>query len=71
MKKWHGCSEAICNNLIISISSMDEKLVVRLKHIIDYVIEKLFGRTKSLNKKAIYSAIERYTITMLYFFVRN
>ena len=39
--------------IIVTISSTKEKLVVRLKHKIDYVVEKKFGRTKPLNNRTM------------------
>jgi len=33
--------------ILVSISSTEEKFVIRLKHKIDYVVEKKFGRIKS------------------------
>ena len=37
-----------------SISSTEEKFVIKLRHKIDYVVEKKFGRIKSLNNRTIY-----------------
>jgi hypothetical protein len=38
----------------VSISSSQEIFVIRLKHKIEYVVEKKFGKIKSLNKRAIF-----------------
>jgi hypothetical protein len=40
--------------ITVSISSTDEKLVIRLKHKIDYVIEKNFGSSKSVNQRTLF-----------------
>lgn len=54
--------------IIVSISSTDEKLVVRLKHKIDYVIEKKFRTKNSLNKRTMYVfVILFFSITKLIF----
>lgn len=61
--------------ILVSISSTEEKFVIRLKHKIDYVVEKKFGRIKSLNKKTIYVFVQLFfSITKLVFreaFVRS
>ena len=58
-----------------SISSTEEKFVIELKHKIDYVVEKKFERTKSLNNRTIY-VLEQlfFSITKLKFkemFIRS
>jgi hypothetical protein len=40
--------------ITVSISSTDEKLIVRLKHKIDYVVEKKLAKTNSFNKGTMY-----------------
>jgi hypothetical protein len=40
--------------ILVSIYPKEEKFVIQLKHKIDYVVEKKFGRIKSLNKRRIY-----------------
>lgn len=40
--------------ILVSISSTEEKFVIRLKHKIDCVVEKKFKATKSLNKRMFY-----------------
>lgn len=52
--------------ILVSISSTEEKFVIRLKHKINYVVEKKFGRIKSLNKKTIYLFVQLFfSITKL------
>jgi len=47
---------------------MDEKLVIRLKHKIDYVIEKKFRTKNSLNKRTMYVFVVLFSsITKLIF----
>lgn len=54
--------------IIVTISSTNEKLVVRLKHKIDYVVEKNFGRTRPLNKRTMYVFVLLFfSITKLIF----
>lgn len=36
--------------ILVSIASAEEKFVILLRHKINYVVEKKFGRTKSLTK---------------------
>jgi hypothetical protein len=51
-----------------SISSNEEKFVIELRHKIDYVVEKKFGRIKSLNKRTIYVFVQLFfSITKLIF----
>ena len=54
--------------ILVSISSTEEKFVIQLKHKIDYVVEKKFERTKSLNNRTIY-VLEQlfFSITKLIF----
>ena len=40
--------------ITVSISSTEEKLIVRLKHNIEYVAEKNFGRTQSFNQRTMF-----------------
>ena len=40
--------------IIVSISSTEEKFIIKLKHKIDYIVEKKYKVTKSLNKRTIY-----------------
>lgn len=40
--------------IFVSISSTEEKFVIELKHKIDYVVERNFGKLKSLNKSTVY-----------------
>jgi len=40
--------------IIVSISSTEEKFIIQLKHKIDYIVEKKYKVTKSLNKRTIY-----------------
>ncbi len=40
--------------ILVTISSTEEEFVIRLKHKIDYVVEKKFGKINSLNIKTIY-----------------
>jgi hypothetical protein len=37
--------------MVVSISSIEEKFVIQLRHKINYVVEKKFGRIKSFNNK--------------------
>jgi len=54
--------------IIVTISSTKEKLVVRLKHKIDYVVEKKFGRTKPFKKRTMYVFVLLFfSITKLIF----
>lgn len=46
--------------ILVSISSTEEKFVIQLKHKIDYVVEKKFGKTKSLNKRIIYLFVQLF-----------
>ncbi len=46
--------------IIVSISSTQEKFVIRLKHKIDYVVEKRFVGTNSLNQRAIYVFVQLF-----------
>ena len=51
-----------------SISSSEEKLVIELRHKIKYVVEKKFGRIKSLNNRTIYVFAQLFfSITKLIF----
>lgn len=51
-----------------SISSSEEKFVIELRHKIDYVVEKKFGRIKSLNNRTIYVFAQLFfSITKLIF----
>ena len=40
--------------ILVSISSTEEKFVIKLKHKINYAVEKKFERTKSVNQRTIY-----------------
>ena len=40
--------------ILVSISSTGEKFVIKLKHKINYAVEKKFERTKSVNQRTIY-----------------
>ena len=40
--------------ITVSILSTEEKLIVRLKHHIEFVAEKNFGRTQSFNQRTTY-----------------
>jgi hypothetical protein len=40
--------------ILVSIYSEEETFVIRLKHKIDYVAEKKYVKTKSLNSRTIY-----------------
>ncbi|MCX6150336.1 MAG: hypothetical protein NTX22_07445 [Ignavibacteriales bacterium] len=52
----------------VSISSSEEKYVIQLRHKIDYVIEKKFKRSKSLNKRTVYVFVQLFlSITKLIF----
>ncbi len=54
--------------IIVSISSTEEKFVIRLKHKIDYVVEKKFRRTKFFNRRTIYVFVQLViSITILIF----
>ena len=54
--------------ILVSISSTEEKFVIRLKHKIDYVVEKKFKRAKSVNKRTIYMFEQLFfSITKLIF----
>jgi len=46
--------------ITVSISSTDQKLVIRLKHKIDYEIEKKFGSKKSLNRRTMYVFLQLF-----------
>ncbi|MFA6026485.1 MAG: hypothetical protein WC727_08610 [Ignavibacteriaceae bacterium] len=50
--------------ILVSISSTEEKFVIRLKHKIDYVVEKKFKRTKPLNKRTIYVFVQLFFSTI-------
>lgn len=39
--------------ILVSISSKEDKFVIRLKHKIDFVKESQFWKTKSLNKRTV------------------
>ncbi len=54
--------------ILVTISSTEEEFVIRLKHKIDYVVEKKFGRIKSLNIKTFYLFSQLFlSITKLIF----
>jgi len=40
--------------ILVSISSTEEKFVIKLKHKINYAVEKKFDGTKSVNQRTIY-----------------
>jgi len=44
--------------ILVSISSTEEKFVIRLQHKIDYVVEKNFGRTLSIGRRGIYLFVQ-------------
>lgn len=44
--------------ILVSISSTEEKFVIRLQHKIDYVVEKIFGRTLSIGRRGIYLFVQ-------------
>jgi len=44
--------------ILVSISSTEERFVIRLKHKIDYVVEKKFRKTNTSNKRTIYVLIQ-------------
>jgi hypothetical protein len=52
----------------VSILSTDDKLVVRLKHKIDYVVEKKLGSAKSFNQSNMYVFVQLFfTYTKMIF----
>jgi len=61
--------------ILVRIYPTEEKFVIELRHKIDYVVEKKFGRIKTLNKKTIYVFAQLFfSITKLIFkeaFVRS
>jgi hypothetical protein len=46
--------------ILVSISSTEEKFVIRLKHKINYVVEKKFWTNKSLDKRTIYVFVQLF-----------
>ena len=46
--------------ITVSILSTNDKLIVRLKHKIDYVVEKKFGRTQSFNQRTMYVFVQLF-----------
>lgn len=54
--------------ILVTISSTEEEFVIRLKHKIDYVVEKKFGKIKSLNIRTVYLFTQLFlSITKLIF----
>jgi hypothetical protein len=54
--------------ILVTISSTEEKFVIRLKHKIDYVVEKKFGKIKSLNRRTVYLFAQLFfSITKLFY----
>ena len=54
--------------ILVTISSSEEEFVIRLKHKIDYVVEKKFGKIKSINIKTVYLFAQLFlSITKLIF----
>lgn len=54
--------------ILVTISSTEEEFVIRLKHKIDFVVEKKFGKITSLNIKTIYLFAQLFiSITKLIF----
>ena len=54
--------------IIVSISSTEEKFVIKLKHKINYVVEKNYRRITSLNKRAICVIVQLFfsTLNLIY-----
>jgi hypothetical protein len=50
--------------ILVSISSTEEKFVIQLKHNIDYIVEKKYKITKSLNKRTIH-VFEQLFLSMI------
>jgi hypothetical protein len=46
--------------ILVSISSTEEKFVIRLRHKIDYVVEKKFGITSSSGRRRNYLFIQLF-----------
>jgi hypothetical protein len=40
--------------ILVRIHPSEDKFLIELSHKIDYVVEKKFGRTKSLNRRTAY-----------------
>jgi len=40
--------------ILVSVSSTEDKFVIRLNHKINYVIENKFGKIKSLERRTLY-----------------
>ena len=54
--------------IFVSINSTEEKFIIELRYKIDYVVEKKFGKLKSLNKRTIYVLVQLFfSITKLIF----
>ena len=54
--------------IFVSINSTEEKFIIELRYKIDYVVEKKFGRIKSLNNRTIYVFAQLFfSITKLIF----
>jgi len=52
--------------IIVSITSSEEKIVIRLKHKLDYVVEKNFLTTNYFRKRNIYVFVQLFlSITKL------
>lgn len=47
----------------VSITSTEEKFVIELRHKIAYVVERKFGRIKSLNQKTRYVFVQLFLTT--------
>lgn len=46
--------------ILVSISSTEEKFIIRLHHKIDYVVEKKIDRTITNNRRGIYLLIQLF-----------
>ncbi|NCQ17275.1 MAG: hypothetical protein COZ80_09810 [Ignavibacteria bacterium CG_4_8_14_3_um_filter_37_9] len=54
--------------ILVSISSTEEKFVIKLKHKIYFVVEKKFKQAKPLHKRTIYVFVQLFfsTVRMIY-----
>lgn len=54
--------------ILVSISSSEDKFIIRLKHRIEYVIENRFGKIKSENVKTAYIFVQLlFAVTKMIF----
>lgn len=49
--------------ILVSISSSEDKFVIKLNHKINFVIEKEFGRIKSITKRTNFVVVQLFFAT--------